>query len=1075
MSTELIDSVIDTPKIKAEFDFLRKNLLEMRTVIMEYPTIKMQIEGAASVRELVKAQTDLSESNKKLQAMAEQRAASEAKIVTVQKTQVNSMREYEKAVFEGKLATQAYNKELKDEVALQTAATGSIAKMKLEIKELTKLRNAENVATAEGAKRAAELNKQIDSLNDVITANSDGLTRRKTNIGNYEGSAKIIVDALEKEKQKLEELEKVKIRVQNAGSSFQPGVAAQRTTVTGFGGGGATGGLSNISSQANMAEKSVEELNEEIAKSRTIIEGFSRVTEQPQFLNVAGKVGDATAELKFFTKALIDMERNGLGNSEAANILRKNLAELTDEIGDTRAEVKALSSDTRSFDLFAGSVTFAADAFQTFAGAAVLAGASEEDAAEATKTLVAVQSVANGVKGIANELTTRGTAANKAYAFAQRNVALAMDGTATAGARLKGVLVTLGIGAVIIGLGLLIANYGKIKDALLGLSEAQKLNNEVSKRAAENTAEQVSQLSILVDRVKQGELSFREKQKAVEDYNTTFGETLGAVKDYAELEKKLIESGADYIEYLQLKGNAEAAYQLALEQSKKAINASVDTDRIGFAARTMLALKYGNIFDEKGEYAQAVNAANKRLTNNEINEAESKSKKLLAIQQENLTKMNALADRLKLPVDGADKDKAKKDKKVKAAKEEVDAEFEIYKINQQRKIELLQEDVENEAAAFQQRMIMLTDFYRARLALIDREEAKEKEGKSKNEILVIEAKFNDQRIRLAKEVNDRLIKLREEAGPRAIAQAQILADKQLAIIKNFLKKQEELNKAAADKELSRLEDANKRKADLYKELYQEIQSTVFAFLNDNLTREDQDLDEKKRLLDEETRRRINNVEQLGLAEVDRVKTVARIEKEAQFQSEQIEKRKRAIAVERAKFEKAASVASIIAGTAQAVIAALKVGPPQGFVLAGLTAAIGALQLAKAISVPLPKYKDGTDSAKRGKAIFGEEGRELVIPTHGKPYLSPGVATLTNLIGGEKIIPADVTANILNAAGMQKLAGMDLTRPITADGVNSHLMGGMLRELKDINRKSRINIYNSPGIKTGAWYDRHFKN
>ena len=33
--------------------------------------------------------------------------------------------------------------------------------------------------------------------------------------------------------------------------------------------------------------------------------------------------------------------------------------------------------------------------------------------------MIAIQSVSNGVKGIANELTTKGTAANKLFAFSQ--------------------------------------------------------------------------------------------------------------------------------------------------------------------------------------------------------------------------------------------------------------------------------------------------------------------------------------------------------------------------------------------------------------------------------------------------------------------------------------------------------------------------------------------------------------------------------------------------------------------------------------------------------------------------------
>jgi hypothetical protein len=271
--------------------------------------------------------------------------------------------------------------------------------------------------------------------------------------------------------------------------------------------------------------------------------------------------------------------------------------------------------------------------------------------------------------------------------------------------------------------------------------------------------------------------------------------------------------------------------------------------------------------------------------------------------------------------------------------------------------------------------------------------------------------------------------------------------------------------------------ANKKK-ELYKQLYSEIQQTVFQFLADGLKREEQDLNERKRLLDEDTARKLSNIDQLGLSEVERVKQKSAVEKQAQFETEQIEKRKRAIAVQQAKYDKAASIASIIESTAEAIVGALaqaKILGVGALPLSLLYGAIGAAQLARAISTPLPKYFKGTDSAKEGLGMFGELGREIVIPKSGNAYLSPGIATLTSFIGGEKIIPADLTASILNSTGMQRLAGMDVTKPVIVDSVNSHLMGKMLGELKDLNRKSRIVISNSRDIKTTAWYQQNFKN
>jgi len=1086
MADDLIESIIDTGKIKVEIDFLKKNLDEMKATIMTFPVIKTDIGNANGVKELSTANIKLAESHKAVEQLVKARFASEAKLVTLQT-------DYAKATAANTTEIQKQNKELKDQAAFNAANTGSIEKARAAVKMLNTERNKLNLYTKEGQARQKELNEQIDKYNEFIKKNVDALSQQKINVGNYQGSAKLIVDALEKEKKKLEELEKTKIRVQNAGSSFQPsGVAAQRTTVTGFGGGGATGGLA---SGAKTAATEIENLNQEIEKSRTIVQGFQRITDQPTFLQMASNIGDANKELKFFTKSLIEMERQGQGNSEAAIELRKHLAGLTDEIGDAKAEIKALSSDTRSFDLFAGSVSFAADAMQTFAGAAVLAGASEEDAAEATKTLVAVQSVANGVKGVANELTTRGTAANKVYAFAQKQVALSMDTTATAGVRLRAVLATIGIGAIIVGIGLLITNFQKIKEAVTGTTKAQAAYNETLedyRSGAQEALQTTNKVKVAFNQARDGVIS---KEEALKIYNETLGDSFGKTKSLAEAEKLYNEKAGDYIKIMGLKAQANALFAKSAEAAAKGITAA-NEDQVSLMGEVSVGLQTFFLGVGAGTMAR-IDAQNKGVEQAK-QEAKRNADDLQKEGERLATEAQKLANASKIIIDPEKEKKAEKAKK-EAKQKELDAEFEMYKINQQRKIDFLKEDTDNEAKAHQDRLNSLQNYIVARLNLIDRMQAEEKKlsedkaaadlkdatpqqakvikENAAKELLVIDAKYNDDRVRLFREGNQKLLDIETKyAEDHKKIATKINADT-LEGLKKAIKEQEELDKKRGEKILQDEKDMADKKKALQQQLYSEIQATVFQFFDDNLKRQEQNLDEEQRLLDEDTQRRINNINQLGLTEIERVKQTAAVEKNAAFQSEQIEKKKRAIQVERAKFEKAASIASIIQSTAVAVIAALGMKPytPANIALAALTGAIGALQLAKAISTPLPKYEEGTESARKGDAITGERGRELIIPRSGRPYLSPAVASLTSLIGGEKIIPADMTANILNAAGKQRLAGLNPNKAITADTVNAHLMSKMLGELKDLNKHSRIIVKNSPGIETTAWYAYHFKN
>ena len=620
-NTDIIDEIVSSEAYADVVKFQKK----MQELAATFDVLaagadkaNISISQTKGVKELQNATKKLNEENiqlnaiqKEIESTVKAKAAADAKLI-LQTRQISD------EIIRKRLELQKNNKETKAEIEFQTASTGSIARAEAAIKKLNIERKKLNLLTEDGRAANQRIIESLDRYNNFITKNADAQAKQSRNVGNYQGSAKIIVDALEKEKKALLDLQKTRISVQNAGSNFKPqtNIGSSANTISGSAGGSSnTFGFGRGNASINVIDTQIEE-------STKKIQALQNIVNKPQFLNLAANAGDATKQLAFFKKALIDLEVQGQGNSKEAIKLRKDLAELTDTISDAKAEVKALSSDTRGFDLFAGSVTFAADAFQTFAGAAVLAGASEEDAAEATKTLVAVQSVANGVKGIANELTTRGTAANKLFAFSQMQIKTAMDATASSGARLKAVLITIGIGALIVGIGLLISNFSKLEDMINGTTDATKAANAVNQKSLEIGGENIVKMKSLVASVQEGKLSFEQKTRAVNDYNKTFGETFGIVKSYDELEKKIIANGSNYIKYLGLKARAEAAYQLSIEASKKALEAEAKSDYDNLNAMDKVAANTIGFLDlRKDGRANWINKNGKQNRNDATKEA----------------------------------------------------------------------------------------------------------------------------------------------------------------------------------------------------------------------------------------------------------------------------------------------------------------------------------------------------------------------------------------------------------------------------------------------------------------------
>lgn len=146
------------------------------------------------------------------------------------------------------------------------------------------------------------------------------------------------------------------------------------------------------------------------------------------------------------------------------------------------------------------------------------------------------------------------------------------------------------------------------------------------------------------------------------------------------------------------------------------------------------------------------------------------------------------------------------------------------------------------------------------------------------------------------------------------------------------------------------------------------------------------------------------INQEAISEDKKQQKIRQVQLETQLANERLDDRKRQIQLQQARFDRAASVASIIEKTAEAIMAALKI-PVYGEGLAVAYGAIGAIQLATVLATPLPKYKLGEDNHPGGPFIAGDGGeRELIAPPNKAPYWSAPFDTIYNEPKGTKIIP-----------------------------------------------------------------------
>jgi hypothetical protein len=139
-------------------------------------------------------------------------------------------------------------------------------------------------------------------------------------------------------------------------------------------------------------------------------EAKKAIDNQAKALDNVTKSGKSlTGQLRGLKAELAQLEIAGQDGTAAFNELLISAAKLEDQIGDTRARVKILASDTFKFDAAVQATQGLAAGFEVAQGAAALFGSESEDLQKALLKVSAATAVANGVSQIANLIKEEST------------------------------------------------------------------------------------------------------------------------------------------------------------------------------------------------------------------------------------------------------------------------------------------------------------------------------------------------------------------------------------------------------------------------------------------------------------------------------------------------------------------------------------------------------------------------------------------------------------------------------------------------------------------------------------------
>lgn len=156
-------------------------------------------------------------------------------------------------------------------------------------------------------------------------------------------------------------------------------------------------------------QKQIRETQAAINQNQKNIQSLNQTMSSYNAMNgVSGKLAQRIKELR---EQMAQMEMAGDTSSQAFIEMGVEVAKLTDQIGDTQAQIRILASDTKNLDAAMSLGSGVAGAFNVATSAAALLGGESEELQQAFLKVQATMAVLNGVQQVANTLN-KDSAAN---------------------------------------------------------------------------------------------------------------------------------------------------------------------------------------------------------------------------------------------------------------------------------------------------------------------------------------------------------------------------------------------------------------------------------------------------------------------------------------------------------------------------------------------------------------------------------------------------------------------------------------------------------------------------------------
>jgi hypothetical protein len=309
----------------------------------------------------------------------------------------------------------------------------------------------------------------------------------------------------------------------------------------------------------------------------------------------------------------------------------------------------------------------------------------------------------------------------------------------------------------------------------------------------------------------------------------------------------------------------------------------------------------------------------------------------------------------------------------------------------------------------------------------------------------IENQYNKKEINTDLVVQNLLLELAETNGKSEVEiQAKILELK---------KRLYELDTKNLLNEAEKKDAIRKDEYDAAMKLSEQAEETAKSFFEGKFDREKNEIEESKRLIDEQTESKINNVNKELITEQEKANKITAIQALAAAKKQNLDNKQKEIDYKKAVFEKGVAIFDVIKNTAIAISKDLI----DKKYLIPFDIAIGAAQVAAILARPIPKYEDGTESSKKGWALTDEAGPELYIKPDGSVEVGNDRPTLRYLEQGTRIIPHDEVNQYIMNRMMQNTAKTLMVEDSKTDEIKEAILWSTKETIKALKKSKRTSV------------------